>query len=207
MHDNNYLETKTPACYLCSNRNTVRQEEVQASESGCFPLAMQMFIWNSSGSVHKYRSGWIYEWSLTSTHDQHTHTYTGKDNTLRTHCPVTDSALSALVSLSLCFSIHCSGFNSVLCSHHFPDWNVPWFCVVQDKVQNLSLKNLLSVVLSIIYKIMYPPSPSDVQVLSPRSSEHAILPGKRHLADMIQLVWSEITLNDSSGPNKITGPL
>ena len=154
-----------------------------------------------STEVGGYMSG------LSHPHMTNTHTYTGKDNTLRIHCPVTDSALSALVSLSLCFSIHCSGFNSVLCSHHFRDWNVPWFCVVQDKVQNLSLKNLLSVVLSIIYKIMYPPPPSDVQVLSPRSSEHAILPGKRHLADMIQLVWSEITLNDSSGPNKITGPL
>ena len=90
-----------------------------------------------STEVGGYMSG------LSHPHMTNTHTYTGKDNTLRIHCPVTDSALSALVSLSLCFSIHCSGFNSVLCSHHFRDWNVPWFCVVQDKVQNLSLKNLL----------------------------------------------------------------
>lgn len=206
MPDNGYLETKIPAYYLCSNRNTGRQKEVQASWSGCFPLARQICIWNKL-RWHSQVQKWVDMWVVSHIHTWPTHTHAQAKTIHYTHCPVTDSALSAVVSLSLCFSIHWSGFTSVLCSCHFPDWNVPWFHVAQDKVQSLSLRNLLSVVLSIIYKIMHPPFPSDVQVLSPRSSEHVILPGKSNLADVIQLVWSEMTLKDSSGPNKMTEPL
>ena len=74
----------------------------------CRPPRVAAFPWlgkysfgTSLGGVHKYRSGWICEWSLTSTHDQHTHIHRQRQYTTHTLCSDRLSTLctSLLVSM------------------------------------------------------------------------------------------------------------
>lgn len=74
----------------------------------CRPPRVAAFPWlgkysfgTSLGGIHKYRSGWICEWSLTSTHDQHTHIHRQRQYTTHTLCSDRLSTLctSLLVSM------------------------------------------------------------------------------------------------------------